>query len=106
MRKHTSWIWVFLAFKPRRNRSTLWEKIQKSIFFGKKKMQAAPFLTPVKTKILVLLSASDERFGVSRMWDFFSGDPKKNCKAQLIYTCTLAGVVLSRSSMGSENRPL
>ena len=29
-----------------------------------------PFLTPAETKILVLLSASVERFGVSRMRDF------------------------------------
>ena len=32
---------------------------------------SAPFLTPAKTKILVLQSASGKRFGVSRMWDFF-----------------------------------
>ena len=33
--------------------------------------EAAPFLTPAETKILVLLSSSVERFGVSRMQDFF-----------------------------------
>ena len=32
----------------------------------------SPFLTPAETKILVLLSASVERFGVSRMRDFSS----------------------------------
>ena len=32
---------------------------------GGKKMLSAPFLTPKKNKILVLLSASVERFGVS-----------------------------------------
>ena len=35
-----------------------------------KKIISAPFLTPEETKILVLLSPSVERFGVSRMQDF------------------------------------
>ena len=34
-------------------------------------MLLVPFLKPVKTKILVLLSSSVERFGVSHMRDFF-----------------------------------
>ena len=36
-----------------------------------KKMLSAPFLTPAETKILVLLSASVDRFSVSRTQDFF-----------------------------------
>ena len=36
-----------------------------------KKMLSVPILTPAETKISVLLSASVERFGVSRMRDFF-----------------------------------
>ena len=35
-----------------------------------KKMVPAPFLTPAKTKILMLLSASVESIGVSCMLDF------------------------------------
>ena len=32
-----------------------------------KKIQSAPILTPAETKILMILSESVERFGVSRM---------------------------------------
>ena len=31
IRKCTSWIWVFLALKPRQNGSMIWEKIRKSL---------------------------------------------------------------------------
>ena len=40
-------------------------------FFLAKKIAISPFLTPAETEISVLLSASVERLGVSRMRDFF-----------------------------------
>ena len=40
-----------------------------NLFFGKKMLSAA-LLAPAETKILMLLSASVERFGVPRMRDF------------------------------------
>ena len=44
-------------------------------------MLSAPFWTPAETKISVLLSASVERFGVSRMRDFIfiKSDSSKKC---------------------------
>ena len=43
----------------------------KKKFGQEKKMLSAIFLTPAETKILMLLSASVKRFGVSRRLDFF-----------------------------------
>ena len=47
------------------------------IFFlaGVQKKVISPFLTPAETKISVLLSAPVERFGVSRMQNFFYSAP-------------------------------
>ena len=42
-----------------------------NLFFLNKKVLSVPFLTLAETKILVLLSALVERFGVSRIQDFF-----------------------------------
>ena len=54
-----------------------------------KKMQAAPFLIPAKTKILVLLSTLVKRFGVSGMRYFCVKVPGNqgqiNCRVLLVY---------------------
>ena len=50
---------------------------------GGKKMLSAPFLTPAETKISVLLSVSVERFGVSRMRDFYLYTSKDGIKGIL-----------------------
>ena len=62
----------FFYFCRNYNYSLIKLKTQDKTFqnFGKK-MLSASFLTPAGTKILVLLSASVKRFGVSRMRDFY-----------------------------------
>ena len=59
------------CYYPHRSRDALSPVCGIFFFFLQKKMLSAPFLTPAETKMLVLLSASVERFGVSRMRDFY-----------------------------------
>ena len=51
-----------------------------NVFVSKLCLLSAPFLTPAETKILVLLSTSVERFGVSRMRVFLKNKIVSHCE--------------------------